>query len=389
MFYPVFPYKIYFMIKKKLICIHHVPGYMMIDISNSFAEKYETVYLLAGEVRKRRKDLSSNIKLIKLIKYNPSSNFSRIITWTVAFFQSLFFILKNGRDADFFFTTNPPFSIFIPLFFKNKYTLLIYDLYPDVLYEYKIFKKNSFLIRKWEEINKNVFNNAYRLITIGEGMKDKISNYVDKDKIEIISCWTDSEFLKPLSKEKNKFIEQFNLQEKFLVVYSGNLGVTHDVEVLVYLAEISTRADLFFLIIGEGDKKKFLIDLIRDKNLLNILLLPWQPVDMLPFSLSAADLAVVTLGKGASLMSVPSKMYDTMAVGSPLLIISEPDAEMVKIIELHKIGRAFTKDNTIEMLRFIDKLMDDKDYYLSLRDRSLATSKKFSSLNSSLFSDYV
>jgi hypothetical protein len=110
---------------------------------------------------------------------------------------------------------------------------------------------------------------------------------------------------------------------------------------------------------------------------------------MLPFSLGAADLAVVTLGNSAPLMSVSSKMNDTMVIGSPLLIISEPDAEMVKNIETYNIGKIFTKDNTIEMLVFIEKLMDAKDYYLSLRDTSSATLKKFTSLNSFLFFDYV
>jgi glycosyltransferase involved in cell wall biosynthesis len=248
-----------------------------------------------------------------------------------------------------------------------------------------MLNKNHFIVKWWEKVNVKVLDNAYRLITIGEGMKSKISSYVSPDKIEIISCWTDSEFLKPVPKSKNKFIVDNKFEGKFLVLYSGNLGVTHDVEILVYLAELSKRNNLHFIIIGEGDKKRFIADLIQERKLSNIDLLSWQPVEMLPFSLSAADIAVVTLGTGASLMSVPSKLYDTMAVGSPLLIISEPEAEMARIVEDHNIGRSFQNGQLEEMLDFIYELMDNSETYLNFRENALAASKHFTPYNAKSF----
>jgi len=371
--------------KNEIICINHVPGYMMIDISNALAEEYKTVYLLAGEIRKRSKDLAKNVRWIKIPKYNPKNTLSRLFTWVIATIRIFFFVLFKSRKVHLFITTNPPFGVFLPLLLKNRYTILVYDIYPDVLYEYKMLNKNHFIVKWWEKVNVKVLDNAYRLITIGEGMKSKISSYVSPDKIEIISCWTDSEFLKPVPKSKNKFIVDNKFEGKFLVLYSGNLGVTHDVEILVYLAELSKRNNLHFIIIGEGDKKRFIADLIQERKLSNIDLLSWQPVEMLPFSLSAADIAVVTLGTGASLMSVPSKLYDTMAVGSPLLIISEPEAEMARIVEDHNIGRSFQNGQLEEMLDFIYELMDNSEAYLNFRENALAASKHFTPYNAKSF----
>ena len=170
--------------------------------------------------------------------------------------QALLFIIFKGRKADLFITTNPPLGVFIPYFCKNKYSLLIYDIYPDVLIEYKILSKESLITKFWEKTNKKIFANAQKVFTISDGMKNLISKYVDPDKIEIVPCWTDNTFLKPVPKEDNIFIKEQGVEGKFLVIYSGNLGFTHDIEVLVDLAERVKRENIFFFIIGEGDKKK-------------------------------------------------------------------------------------------------------------------------------------
>src|ERR1035438_9422847 len=97
------------MIKKsKIILLNHVAGYMMIDIANVFAGKYDECILLTGELRKRKKELNPRVKLFNLIKYNSKSNLSRLITWTFSFVQALIYIIFRGGKADLFITTNPP-----------------------------------------------------------------------------------------------------------------------------------------------------------------------------------------------------------------------------------------------------------------------------------------
>jgi hypothetical protein len=371
--------------KTKIIFLHHVAGYMMIDIANAFAEKYDHCTLLTGELRKRRKDLASNIKLTKIIRYNPKTNFDRLITWTLGFFQALFFIVFRSRDHDLFITTNPPLGVFIPLFCKNKYSLLIYDIYPDVLSKYGIISSDSFITKSWENLNRKIFNNAENLFTIGEGMKKLVSKYIEPERIKIVSCWTDSIFLKPIPKEENLFINNQDVADKFLIMYSGNLGYTHSIETLVDLAEKTGRNNIFFFIIGEGDKWEMLSERIIKSGLTNIRLLPWQDINVLPYSLSAADLAVVTLGEEASLISVPSKFYDMMAVSSPVLCISEKESEMADIIERYEMGATFSSHDLGNMLQFIYKLADDKEYHQKLKNNSLKASKDFTSANAYKF----
>jgi glycosyltransferase involved in cell wall biosynthesis len=374
--------------KKKIIFLHHVAGYMMIDIANAFAKEFEECTLLTGELRKRRKNLAPNIKLKKILAYNPSSNLSRLVTWIIGFIQALVYILLQSRDHYLFITTNPPLGVFIPLLSKKKYSLLIYDIYPDVLIKYKILSMDSILVKYWKRINRKVFDRAENIFTIGEGMKELVAEYIEPDRIKVVSCWTDSIFLKPVPRNENIFIQQQGVANKFLVMYSGNLGFTHSIETLVDLAEKADREDVFFFIIGEGDKWEMLSDRISKSELSNIRLLPWQDIEMLPYSLSAADLAVVTLGKEASLISVPSKFYDMMAVSSPVLCIAEKESEMAAIIERYKMGATFSSNETENMLDFIYKLIDNREFHEQLRNNSLRASMDFTEENACKFVHY-
>ena len=81
---------------------------------------------------------------------------------------------------------------------------------------------------------------------------------------------------------------------------------------------------------------------IEKNKLKNCLLLPWQPAEMLPYTLSAADMAIVTLGTEASKLSVPSKIYNFMSVGVPVLSISDNTSELSVLINKYELGGAVT-----------------------------------------------
>lgn len=118
-------------------------------------------------------------------------------------------------------------------------------------------------------------------------MSDSI--YRKKEKIKIIPNWADVSFLKPCSKADNPFLKEYGLSDKFIVLYSGNLGNTHSVETIVEVAErLRCEQDICFVIIGEGGKKKKIGQMVEEKGLNNCRLLPWQPVERIPYSLGAA-----------------------------------------------------------------------------------------------------
>jgi glycosyltransferase involved in cell wall biosynthesis len=369
---------------KEIVYINQNAGYLMIDIINAKDSSYKKS-IITGKIIPRNKQLGTDITINKIITYDRSSSIKRIFTWGWGFLQILFLVKFKYKKAELFIVTNPPFATFLSLFCKNKFSLLVYDIYPDAFVQYGILNKKSKLIKYWENANKKIYPKAQHIYTLSGGMKNLLSNYVNEAKIKVVPIWTDNTFLKPIPKHENEFILKNNLQNKFIVMYSGNLGFSHDVEIIPEIAKIITTPEIKFLIIGDGDKKLLIEQKIKDYQLTNCQLLPLQETQMLPFSLAAADLSIVTLGKEASLLSVPSKTFNIMSVGTPLLCIASQKSELAHLVNTNKVGKIFNANQLEEIKDFILQLFNDKNLLEEYKQNSLLTSKLFGPENVNKF----
>lgn len=371
---------------KQIVFVNQSAGYLMIDIVDAFKDIYDDRILMTGFLNPRNKNLDKNVKIIKIASYNRSSAFKRLLSWFFGFFKALVIIKFKYPKAHLFLVSNPPFSFWIPLFCKNTFDLLVYDIYPDALVEFGYFKPNAWFVKKWENANRKVFLRANKIVTLTEGMQQRLTKYVDINKIQIIPIWTDNAFLKPIPKSENSFLKAHQLQDKFVIMYSGNMGKSHPVEILVQLAKhFHDNPHFFFLLIGGGDKYKELETSIDQNNLKNIKILPWQEAKLLPFTLSGADLALVTVGNEASDLSIPSKTYNLMSVGTPILCVAPKEATLARLVEAEKIGRVFEPQELYEIVKFINDCIKTPTDYKILVDNALILSANYSSKNAQLF----
>jgi glycosyltransferase involved in cell wall biosynthesis len=353
----------------------------MIDIANALSVMNFDISLITGRLIVRDNPLGNTVKVRKIIKYDRSSKPMRLITWITAFFQILFIIKTKYRKDYLFIVTNPPFTPLLTLFCRNKFSLLIFDVYPDALIQTGIVGETSFLIKCWRKANKRVFSRADNIFTLTEGMSALLKNYSGEKKIQIMPIWTNNEFFRPIPKDLNPFISEQNLKDKFVVLYSGNLGATHNIEVFPELALRIKKQNVVFLIIGEGDRKKWLYDQVRKLDIRNCLLLPLQSVDLIPYSFASADLAVVSLDSTASGLSLPSKTFNFMSAGLPLLCISGNDSELKRLVTKYDNGKCFLPNQVEEMVSFIEEMSDNRIILEYYRTNSLKASKDFTPQN--------
>lgn len=368
--------------KKDIVIINQDSGYLMIDMANAFKQQAYRVTLISGRLVERNTSLKNEIKQEKIIKYCKNSVFLRLFTWFWATIQIFFIVKFKYPKSELLIVSNPPLAPLLTLFLNNKYSILVYDVFPDVLVDSNIFKANSWLIRSWEKMNKKVFRNAQKIFTITDGMKSILCQYIETDNIKVVPIWADVEFLKPIDKSDNLFIKKHNLQDKFIVLYSGNIAKTGDADIMIELAK-KTRydADILYLMIGEGVNKNILQKQIEEFELNNCVMLPWQKTEMLPYSLSSASLAVVALGKTVSKIAMPSKLYSYLAVGSPILSISPSDSDLAKIVISNNIGQNFDVENIDDIHKFIISLKSDKVLQNQFHSNSLKTAQLFTSKN--------
>ncbi len=364
---------------KSILLANQSSGYLMIDIVNAFAcsGKYEKTELFVGEIHIRPSVPDKNVHVIKTIKYDKSCTLKRLISWLGAFVHLLFCVWRRGKECELFLVSNPPLNVFIPLFTRKKYSILIYDLYPDSLVSQRFVKNDSSLVKWWIKQNNKVFAKAAHVFTISDDMKNAVAQYVSKEKIQVIYNWAHNEHLQPIPKEQNTFLKEHGLLDKFIVLYSGNMGMTHDIDVIVDVAErLRRRDDIYFLFIGEGAKKNLIEQKIKEYGLENCLLLPFQPLDVLPYSMGAADVAVVTTDANQTGLSVPSKTYSYLSVGAALLCLADKKSELGRMMDEHHVGRCFGRDEIEGMSEYLEELADNKvvadEYKWNSRKLSLA-----------------
>lgn len=367
---------------QEIVIINQDSGYLMIDLANAYNETGYKVTLVVGRLVQRDIALSENIRLKKIIRYNRSSKIKRLFTWGLGTIQILFLVWFKFRQKQLFIVSNPPFATLLPMFFKNRFSLLIYDVYPDALTEIGIFTVSSFVVKYWQKANRKIFSKAERIVTLTSGMKNVLGKYAGAKPIEVIPIWTDNQFLKPLDQKKNPFIQTHHLNDKFIVLYSGNIGMSGDVDIILDLAEnLKSLENIVFVIIGDGAKREQIVRKAYEMKLHNVKILPWQPVTELPYSLASANLAVVTLGRSASKLAMPSKLFNFLSVGAPLLCITSHDSEVAALVQNYNCGKSFEPEEIQEMTEYIVTLANKKEICTMYQQNALEASLDFTKNN--------
>ena len=368
-----------------MVFINQNSGYLMIDIINSFVEIGYSCILITGRLIERGNPLDCSVKVVKIIRYNRNSVLKRLFTWIVATFQIYWLIKVTYRKSKLFIVSNPPFAPLIPLVVKNHYSILIFDVFPDALVDSGFLAKRNLLVTYWKKGNSRVYEAADRLFTISESMREVLQNYAINKTFEVIPIWADTRFLRPIEPSDNTFIKSHNLQGKFVVLYSGNIGLSGQIEALVEIASQFVRKEVFFVFIGDGAKLQWLEQKASEASFRNIMILPWQPPEELSYSLSSANLAVVGIDKKASKLAMPSKLLSYLSVGAPILCLADEDTDLAKFVTEYDVGKAFDSSQTTQISRYIEWLLDNPEECAQLRHNSIIASQKFSDSNAKKF----
>ncbi len=380
---------------KTFVFVNQVTGALFIDILNDFVKKEDCkVILLTGKVEETYIKLAPSVKVYFLIKYNRTKALNRIYTWSLFTLQTSIKLLFLNKKNELFLVSNPPFipmlGIILKKIFKQRYHLLIYDIYPDALVNFGYIKKKTFIHNIWSKINKTQFSEAKTVFTISENMSETIQNYTPSVIPIVVNNWVDTSFIKPIKKSKNWFIDKYNLKNKFVIMYSGNLGKTHDLESLIEAANLLKKENsIQFLIIGDGVKKILLTKMIENYQLNNVLMLPFQDSDVIPFSMTAADIGVVSLGDGAESLSVPSKTYYMLGAGNCILAIAQQYSELGNLINRYDCGSIFNPGNVHAIADYILKMKNDNPALNIKSKNARNASKKFTTKNALKFYESV
>jgi colanic acid biosynthesis glycosyl transferase WcaI len=241
--------------------------------------------------------------------------------------------------------TNPPLLPFLVLLLKwvrgCHFVLLIHDVYPEALVAAGLLAPSSPALGVGQLLNRVLYRSADRIITLGRDMsrlvREKLTTGLEK--IRCIPHWFDPDGQEPRARQSHPVLTALGLAEQFVVLYAGNMGRTHDVEIVARAVEaLRGEPAIQFIFMGAGAKKLWLEGFVRERGLANVLILPPCPQPELMDYLSACDLAVIAFVPGMAGVSVPSRMYNQMAAARPLLAVTEAWSELGRVVCEEQIG---------------------------------------------------
>jgi EAL domain-containing protein (putative c-di-GMP-specific phosphodiesterase class I)/CheY-like chemotaxis protein/glycosyltransferase involved in cell wall biosynthesis len=273
---------------------------------------------------------------------------------------------RKHRGDILFLTSEPPFLQVVGLLmnwlFGTRFVTLIYDLYPEVAVELDVLDQNHGLIKFWNIVNKKVWDTAEAIVVPCQTMKDRIvKRHPDlADKITVIHNWADPTWIQPIAKASNPFVQEHNLLNKFVVLYSGNMGRCHDMDTILAAAQVLGDEPVEFIFVGGGPKREIVQQKIQDLGLANCTFLPYQAKSVLPLSLTAGDLSLVSVDVGMEGLVAPSKFYSALCAGRPVAIICEPHSYLRTLVSDANCGAAFRNGDGQGLAEFIRHLANDR-----------------------------
>jgi glycosyltransferase involved in cell wall biosynthesis len=241
-------------------------------------------------------------------------------------------------------STSPPMASFaavvIGFIRRVPITYWLADLNPDQLIVLGKASPRSPLVLAMKWLNRRILSRAADVVVNDRFMAERIEKqYHVNGRVEILPPWPHHEALNETSPADNPFRLKHNPSERFVVMYSGNHSPASPVTTLLQAA-LRMRDDprFLFMFIGGGLGKHEVDAAIAADRLTNVTSLPYQPLDQIKFSLSAADLHVVTLGEHMPGIVHPCKIYGAMAVGRPILLIGPRPSHAADLIDRYQIG---------------------------------------------------
>ncbi len=314
------------------------------------------------------------IKNTKIFRTNitnfwPKKFYGRIINSFLFTINCLIKLSLSLRKNDVvIFTSEPPFlyciSWLIKIFKNTKHILIIFDIYPELLTKISFLKNEGYVVKFWNFLNKLSFDSSDEIIVLNSEMKRKLLSLyrISPNKISVIPTWVDTKKVRNIPRKENWFIKKHKLKNKFVIMYSGNQGRGHDFKTIIETASLLSQfKEFIFIFIGNGQQNKYLINEVKRLNLRNCMFLPFQNLKDLPYSLSAADISIVTLKRNLEGIIAPSKLYGYFSTSIPVAAISSKNSYLKKIIEENNCGKWFLNNDFKNFAKWIISANQNKE----------------------------
>ncbi|GHV43658.1 glycosyltransferase WbuB [Bacteroidia bacterium] len=358
--------------------VSNATGYIMTSIVEKLAQQTEVNVISVGKSSVKEQP-NTHIHTIKDIQLNKNKFFQRILKQLIIsvkiFWKALRQIKRHDRIVC---VTNPAlvllFLYLVKVIKRSKLIIIVHDIFPDNLLPIAVMKKNAILFRITHHLFSSIYRRADKVIAIGRDMQKHLQDETkQKDRIVFVPNFADITQIVPQKKETNRILNELGLTDKFVILFAGNTGKMQNISfVLEIIKCLQEDTNIHFLFIGQGACEQQMKNFITENKLTNITFLPYMDKSMEPEFMNAGDVGLISLSRNMKGTGVPSKPYQYMAAGKPLLALMGNDTETALMIEEQQIGWLIDDIDPIVAANKIRKIQEDK---MAIAEKSLTARK--------------
>jgi len=275
--------------------------------------------------------------------FGRRSDAGRVVDYLTFYVSSFWASLRTEQIAWLIVMADPPMLSVLAAVVKKllrcRAACWLQDVFPQIAIQCGLLRK-GFLSAWISRIARWSLESLDRVVVVGRCMEHKLleEGFTGRNLVNI-SNWADGLHVLPLDRSHNPFVSTHGLQQRFVLMYSGNLGVVHEVDTIEQVLRCTNVITHFTMcVIGDGAHRRRLQRVAHDEHWSHVQFLPYQPEETLRFSLTAAHVHLVTLKPDMTGLSVPSKIYGILAAGRPVIFIGPEESEAASIVREAQCG---------------------------------------------------
>jgi colanic acid biosynthesis glycosyl transferase WcaI len=339
-------------------------GQLLTELCSDLARRHEVTvivgrpnYVAADRpLPSRETQQGVDIVRVRNLRFSKMGMMSRAIglaSYLVLAFRAA---LQQRRPDAIVVETDPPalgaLGALLKWWHRCPMVFYLQDLFPEVglaLGKFRPGPLTAFL--RW--LTNVGLRHADRVVVIGEDMKRRVLDRgVAPRRVVVIPNWADTRALQP-AEGPNPLRIEWGMGERFVVMYSGNLGLSQGLNHVLEAAAMLRDEPVTFLFVGEGAARQHLVTKARERGLRHVRFLPYQPKARLGESLAAADLHLIPMRRGLAGCMVPSKLYGILAAARPYIAAVDADSEVAEVTASHKTGLRIEPESPQELAQAI------------------------------------
>jgi putative colanic acid biosynthesis glycosyltransferase WcaI len=346
------------------------------DLAVALAERGHSVTVVASRrgyddpsIRFPTREEWKGITIIRIpsLALGKKSKLRRALTFASYLFSCVLRLIILPKFDVVVALTSPPLISYLGALFVQlkggRFVFWVMDLNPDEAIAAGWLREQSTVARILGSMLQYSLQHAERIVALDRFMLRRIADKgIPEKRIVVIPPWSHDDTVQYNAEGRQSFRARNGLSEKFVVMYSGNHSPCHPLDTLLQAAErLASHRSIAFCFVGGGSEFNKVRGFARDKQLSNIVCLPYQPLDQLAASLSSADLHVVVMGEPFVGIIHPCKIYNILTIGLPSLIIGPAESHLSDIVhESHLNGRAqtFSHGQTEALVKHLQQLVD-------------------------------